>query len=1340
MGATWVAFTDVEQQRIARIVSHRWESLPWLEGKEPQVTDAELDPQARTLDNGLMAAFAMHCVHIAERNSVATGEIDENEDDSLLSDLPVFTRNVLLSEYIQGDGVEAEQLSQPAPLSFIEPSGAASGGSVVTPGGGGGQGPAGPQGPQGERGPQGIQGPQGEQGIQGPKGDKGDKGDPGQDGMDGMDGADGAPAGEVSATEVALGADTVTASTINTWGAWTELGRITNITGPYAFDIYVQGGVSPTAGNPRATFDMRLRRTPVDPQATDGSTRTAHEYVRFMSEAQAGDFAIEETLWWDNTEADKTYILEMRMLPAVNNATFTSTRGFLVAYPQAGVQGPKGDKGDKGDPGTGGAGDDPTDTWAQQFTILTQVDGGRTRELPDGQTGVDQEIIVPFDATEVQDEAELGITRSTGRTAFNNLHTNVDTNLRVAGKIRCFLDQTPVGALSLIHREYDAGNNVLSSVVIAEHNVAASAAKTVIELPITDTALTVREGRTYDVFLRYVTTQPVVDAANFGLEAGADDANLISYRRWDGIGGARGPQGVPGPRGNPGPAGAQGIQGPKGDKGDKGDQGEQGPPGMDGSGGGGAGGSFPTVDALPVATSADQTAYLRHFDPTHNLPPDLYRTIINPITDRNRTSMTIADNPLSAGQAGVLLDPANTFGTIDNPTLVGGVIWRSSGARFLNMRLNQALTGDATRLYVTFASSEFSTANTTRFLFNRDGTSSNFTRDGITYRNWTVGNISNSDVMALLTQLAELDDTALEFTTGIRPGGQVAIQAGRTLGPTVTLASAPVRNTRYRIRYGASLTNVVTADLQTHEFVYTGGTVALPNLTVGGVEIRVRISSSGVVFIPSAAPAQTIFVSVRSLLAGTRGAPGTNDLEVEVYTAETGDTPLNHIPEFLWQALLSQQHLEEVLAKPDRDDRRLRGELILTDHGRIPIYPDMAAATADNVLTRPGQLLALRDGAADPTTHIVAGAVAGTDATPGSVNHRNRIRMRLLEMGNHAGFYYTANVRSALRTFNNVAVADDIDPDNRIGFISFYDAQGSSRPYIQIGLDPDLTTRDSVALVIANRINSQSQDIAQLDVVMTRVRGATANFAGKAYNTYRYTLNATQATALGIAGWLFRDDTVQLDLSATILGSDDINFNPDTAEFTAGSDYKAATDGVAAKIITLGGGGDSAFTDLTDTPSALGTAGQIPAVNAGGNALEFIDAPSGGGGGGGLSFGNNLITTPVSNRNEITSNNRFGGRRGSLLHIIEPRLDANSWYLFETIDNSGSSSTPARNSTYTWLKTGADAQGGCNTGGPYGTDISIVNGAPNDQNIAVGSAIFTIQVGAFTLRGIYKFS
>lgn len=45
-----------------------------------------------------------------------------------------------------------------------------------------------------------------------------------------------------------------------------------------------------------------------------------------------------------------------------------------------------------------------------------------------------------------------------------------------------------------------------------------------------------------------------------------------------------------------------------------------------------------------------------------------------------------------------------------------------------------------------------------------------------------------------------------------------------------------------------------------------------------------------------------------------------------------------------------------------------------------------------------------------------------------------------------------------------------------------------------------------------------------------------------------------------------------------------------------------------------GGGGATAFLGLTDTPGSWGTEGQIPAINATEDGLEFVDPPSGSGG------------------------------------------------------------------------------------------------------------------------------
>ena len=61
-----------------------------------------------------------------------------------------------------------------------------------------------------------------------------------------------------------------------------------------------------------------------------------------------------------------------------------------------------------------------------------------------------------------------------------------------------------------------------------------------------------------------------------------------------------------------------------------------------------------------------------------------------------------------------------------------------------------------------------------------------------------------------------------------------------------------------------------------------------------------------------------------------------------------------------------------------------------------------------------------------------------------------------------------------------------------------------------------------------------------------------------------------------------------------------------------------------------GGGGADDFTDLGDTPSALGTAGQVVKVNTAGDALIFAADDTGGGGGGGASDFVDLDDTPSS--------------------------------------------------------------------------------------------------------------
>ena len=76
-----------------------------------------------------------------------------------------------------------------------------------------------------------------------------------------------------------------------------------------------------------------------------------------------------------------------------------------------------------------------------------------------------------------------------------------------------------------------------------------------------------------------------------------------------------------------------------------------------------------------------------------------------------------------------------------------------------------------------------------------------------------------------------------------------------------------------------------------------------------------------------------------------------------------------------------------------------------------------------------------------------------------------------------------------------------------------------------------------------------------------------------------------------------------------LVGTDVTATNGTSLTFTS-----ALSAGDKIEVVEHGALADaaSAFTDLTDTPSSLGTAGQIVQVNSAANALEFADAASGG--------------------------------------------------------------------------------------------------------------------------------
>lgn len=109
MGTVWNSATTLQSQRIVNMVSARWASLPWRVGREPVV----MDDGFRDLDEGLLGAFAAHCSFKATtRSGFNLSPSDEREDANILSDIPEFTRNVLLSKYVHAKRDRPTQADQ----------------------------------------------------------------------------------------------------------------------------------------------------------------------------------------------------------------------------------------------------------------------------------------------------------------------------------------------------------------------------------------------------------------------------------------------------------------------------------------------------------------------------------------------------------------------------------------------------------------------------------------------------------------------------------------------------------------------------------------------------------------------------------------------------------------------------------------------------------------------------------------------------------------------------------------------------------------------------------------------------------------------------------------------------------------------------------------------------------------------------------------------------------------------------------------------------------------------------------------------------------------------------
>ena len=109
--------------------------------------------------------------------------------------------------------------------------------------------------------------------------------------------------------------------------------------------------------------------------------------------------------------------------------------------------------------------------------------------------------------------------------------------------------------------------------------------------------------------------------------------------------------------------------------------------------------------------------------------------------------------------------------------------------------------------------------------------------------------------------------------------------------------------------------------------------------------------------------------------------------------------------------------------------------------------------------------------------------------------------------------------------------------------------------------------------------------------------------------------NDTHSHGTNIRGNIRIFYTVTID-HGSLVGDGNVNAGHIDSESAADGHVLTADGSGNSAFEAPTGGGSSTFLDLTDTPAAFGTSGQVAAVNTAGDALEFVDQTGGGGGGG----------------------------------------------------------------------------------------------------------------------------